>query len=69
MNEKVFSFKIINSRHPKIILWVAMILSRVGRNTACKESRREIPEAEGNGMVCREEHQRKRKFQASEVDL
>lgn len=61
MNEKVFSFKIINSRHPKTIFWVAIILSRVGKNTACKE-RREISEVEGNRMVYSEEYKRKRKF-------
>ena len=61
--KKFFFFKIINSRQPKIIPWVAITFCKVGRNAACKDSTREVPEVEGNRMVC---SQRKRKLQAWE---
>lgn len=61
---KSFLFKIINSIQHRIIIWFAIVFCRIRRNTACKDSRREIPEVEGSRAVCSLDNQRKRKFQA-----
>lgn len=61
---KNFLFKIINSIQLKIIIWLAIVFCRIRRNTACKDSRREIPEVEGSRTVCSLDNQRERKFQA-----